>query len=569
VDCLFRPKAEHVAHPDVIPNLGRSGYTNRERLEGSRRRGELVLHRNEYQGHSSHSFVPVSAPEWIWSNRSLDQWIRRQLKRSPTLDTLHVSANIGTLLERTTQLTDAGRTVAARPLLAALRALALPSPDFDLLDARLAIAEGAWDRALFTLDAGLDSVPSHAGLRKCRANVRHWIRDWEGAAKDAAEAVVADPSDPQAKAILGRAMLDLGHAGEAIACLQEAVSIAPANLDYRESFAVALEKSGEADAALQVLIDGIALLPGSVAMYNAAILLCVRRRDFGQALQLAEKARSTGVADACTLGMKGHALSSLGCDDEAAAAYREALNLGPEDPYVRHLVASSGAMPDAKRAPADYIRAVFDGYADRFESHISALEYSIPSAIRALLLAAPTIAAGLPLGPVLDLGCGTGLVALALDGLPVGPITGVDLSERMLCHARAKRLYTELRQGDILGELATHRQCWPLIVAADVLCYFGALDELLGLIHKRLKPGGWFIFSVEQIRSNHDGTVPGNGRWALERQGRYAHAESYINEVIRAVGFRLVQVDRLTIRQEAGAPVPGLLLAVERKIHDD
>src|SRR3978361_1629208 len=143
--------------------------------------------------------------------------------------------------------------------------------------------------------------------------------------------------------------------------------------------------------------------------------------------------------------------------------------------------------------------------------------------IRGLLQDHPKIAAGLPLGPVLDLGCGTGLAALVIADLPVGPITGVALSPRMLVHARAKKIYGELRKADIIADLTAHDQRWPLIMAADVLCYFGSLDGLLDLVHRRLEPGGWFIFSVEKILPDHDGVVPGNGHWALQRQGRYAH----------------------------------------------
>jgi predicted TPR repeat methyltransferase len=483
------------------------------------------------------------------------------------VDTLYVSANLGTLFERTSQLIDAGRAGAARPLLAAARALALPSADLDLLEARLAVAEDAWDEAILTLDKGLDSAPSHAGLRKCRARLRHRMGDRQGATMDAAEAVVADPSDPDAKAILGRLMLDLGRNADAIACLTEAIGISPTNPDYRESLAVALENSGDADAALQVLMDATALRPGSVSPRNAAILLCVRRRDFAEAVRLADKAGSAGVADACTFGLKGHALSSLGRDDAAAAAYRAAFNLAPEDPYVHHLVVSHGALPDCGRAPAGYIRAAFDGYADRFEMHLAALGYNLPAAIRSLLLG-PNLAARIPFGPVLELGCGTGMVASALADLAIGPITGIDLSQRMLRHARAKRLYTELREGDIICQLLTHRQTWPLMIAADVLCYFGALDQLLALVSERLQPGGCFIFSVETTRPDHDGTVPGNGQWALQRQGRYSHSEDYVNETIRATGLRVIQAERVTIRQEAGAAVHGLLLAVERMSHD-
>ena len=51
----------------------------------------------------------------------------------------------------------------------------------------------------------------------------------------------------------------------------------------------------------------------------------------------------------------------------------------------------------------------------------------------------PVIAAGERLGPVLDLGCGTGLVAVVLSDLSVGPLVGVDVSSRMLAQAAAKQ----------------------------------------------------------------------------------------------------------------------------------
>jgi predicted TPR repeat methyltransferase len=430
------------------------------------------------------------------------------------------------------------------------------------------MASGALDEALQELNDAITVAPAHAGLRKCRAGLRQRMGDLDGAARDAAEAVIFDRSDPDAKAILGVTMVDLGRLADAVACLAEAVAGAPRNLDYRETLSAALEKAGDPDSALLVLTDGIQLCPASVAMRNAAILLCVRRRDFLQAVRLAEAARSLGIADACTFGLKGHALSSLGRHDDAAIAYQDALKLGPEDPYVRHLVVASGAMPDAKRAPVGYIRTVFDGYADRFELHLISLGYSIPGAMRTVLLGHPKVAAGLAVGPVLDLGCGTGMAALAIGDLPLGPFTGVDLSPRMLAHARAKRLYAELHEADILADLAADGRRWPLIVAADVLCYFGALEELFGLVHGRLEPGGWFVFSVEEIQPDHDGVIPGNGNWALQRQGRYAHAEHYVYDAVCAAGFRVLRIDRPVVRQEAGAAVPGLLLAIERMRHD-
>jgi predicted TPR repeat methyltransferase len=484
------------------------------------------------------------------------------------MDTIHVTADADALRTRAAELVDAGRVAVARPLLAAARALAPPSPELIVIGARIAASGGAWEQALQELDGGIEAAPSHAGLRKCRADVRQRMGDLEGAARDAAEAVIFDPDDPQAKAILGAALFGLGHASDAAACLAEALAGAPKDLDCRQALSTALEKAGDTDGALRALTDGIALCPASVTLRNAAILLCIRRRDFSQAARFAEQARGVGIADACTFGMKGHALSSLGRHDEAAIAYQDALKLGPEDPYVRHLVVSSGATPNSKRAPEAYIRTVFDGYADRFESHLISLGYCIPGAIRSVLQKHPKILAGHSIGPVLDLGCGTGMVALAIGDLPIGPFTGVDLSSGMLAHARTKRIYKELRESDIITDLATHRERWPLIVAADVLCYFGALEQLLAHVHDSLEPGGWFVFSVEEVLADHDGVMPGNGNWALQRQGRYAHAPDYVYESACVAGFRVVRMDRPVIRHEAGAAVPGLLLALERMDHD-
>jgi predicted TPR repeat methyltransferase len=153
---------------------------------------------------------------------------------------------------------------------------------------------------------------------------------------------------------------------------------------------------------------------------------------------------------------------------------------------------------------------------------------------------------------------------VAIGDLPLGPLTGVDLSPQMLAQAREKGIYSELRESDIITDMATHEQRWPLIVAADVVCYFGALEELFMRVDQSLEPGGWFVFSVEELLADYDGVMPGNGNWALHRQGRYAHASDYVCEAARAAGLSLLRMDRRAIRYEAGVAVPGLLLVLQR-----
>jgi predicted TPR repeat methyltransferase len=209
------------------------------------------------------------------------------------------------------------------------------------------------------------------------------------------------------------------------------------------------------------------------------------------------------------------------------------------------------------------VRTLFDGYADGFEEHLISLGYRVPGRVRAALLRHPKLARGEHLGPVLDLGCGTGLIAVVLSDLRLGPFTGIDISARMLAGARAKQLYAELREGEILMELARDAARWPVILASDVLCYIGALDQVLAAVHARLSPGGWLIFSVEELATDQGG--PG---WVLHRQGRYAHAEAYVRRTVQDAGFSICSLERTTLRFEAGAPVAGMIVTVERIPHD-
>lgn len=467
----------------------------------------------------------------------------------------------GALMSRAEQLIEQGRPGAARPLLAAARDLAAPSAGLSMLAARLALSDGTLDIAGAELDHALMLEPAHPGLRKCRAELRRQLGDLDGATRDAAEAVIADRHDPAAKALLGTLLLDIGRPADAAACLREAVAALPHDEHHREALARAQTTAGDIDSAMTTLLDGIDIVPGSVAMRNAAILLCIRRRDFVQAERLAEEGRTAGVADASTFGLKGHALSSLGRHAEAASAYGDALKLAPGDAYVRHLVAAAGIAATAPRAPDDYVRTLFDGYSDRFEPHLISLGYRIPGLIRRH---AAAFAAEVPVNGVLDLGCGTGLAGLALSDLGLGPLTGFDLSPGMLDQARAKELYDELREARLPAALHEETRTWRLIVAADVLCYFGALEEMFAAVHDRLAPGGRFIGSVEELQPDHDGNTPGNGDWALGRQGRYAHEPSYVVATAEAHGFRCLSLDHETLRFEAGGPVSGLILVLER-----
>ncbi|MBV8576373.1 MAG: tetratricopeptide repeat protein, partial [Acetobacteraceae bacterium] len=345
----------------------------------------------------------------------------------------HSFADPDALMQRVSDMIEAGRLGVARPLLAAVKRLS-PSPArLAELTARLAIGEGRLGDAEAELNAAVATAPDDRALRKRRAALRIQTGNLAGAAEDAAEAVILQRNDPAAKALLGVALMGLDQPEDAIQCLREAVAAEPNNPAFYQGLSTAEDAIGQAPAATATLDAGIQACPGSVGLRNAAIVHRLRSHDFGGAMALAEQAQRSGVADAWLHVLKGHTLSGLGRHLEAAEAYADALKLEPADPQIRHLAAASKARAESENEPGNYLRALFDGYAERFDGQLISLGYRVPGLFRAALLRIlPRLRNGEPAGPVLDLGCGTGLVAVAVSDLPLRPMIGVDLSPAML-----------------------------------------------------------------------------------------------------------------------------------------
>ena len=449
--------------------------------------------------------------------------------------------DIPALLARLRGLVARGQAAAARPLLSAVARIAPPSVELWQLEAEAARRDGDPAAARAILDRAVAAAPDAVPLLLARARLLLAGGDPAGAAADAALAVLGAPGDAESAALLGLALLKLDRPLDAVSCLSEAVFAAPGDVFARAALAGAEADAGRPDAAAATIAAAIAQAPADPALRTQAMLLEIARHRFAAAIALGDQARRDGAADACVLGLLGHALSSLDRHAEAAQAYESALHLAPADPYVRHLAAAGGRIADAGRAPPEYVRVLFDGYAGHFDAHLIGLGYRIPGLARAAL----TGAAG---GPVLDLGCGTGLMAVALSDLPLTPWIGVDLSPRMLEGAAARGRYAELHQADLPAFLAAESRRFPLILAGDVLPYFGDLRPLFAAIAARLAPGGRFLCSAES----------GTARWQLGPRGRYAHAAAHLAQAADAAGLRMHGLRAEDIRCEAGAPVPGL-----------
>jgi predicted TPR repeat methyltransferase len=154
---------------------------------------------------------------------------------------------------------------------------------------------------------------------------------------------------------------------------------------------------------------------------------------------------------------------------------------------------------------------------------------------------------------VLDAGCGTGLC-----GPLVAPyarrLVGVDLSARMLAQAGARDVYDELVKRELTGYLRDSPGAFDVIVSADTLVYFGPLDSVVSASADALRPGGRFIFTVEELI---DGGP--NAAYAIGAHGRYSHARQYLERVLSQANLQ-PEIASAELRLEAGVPVPGLVV---------
>ncbi len=102
-------------------------------------------------------------------------------------------------------------------------------------------------------------------------------------------------------------------------------------------------------------------------------------------------------------------------------------------------------------ARGDSSRDIYDDWSDDYDRHLLADFGYVSPRIAAAELAAALATRDLEL---VDYGCGTGLVGVALQAEGFTRIDGLDISEGMLAQARAKGVYRHLLCADLTAPIA-------------------------------------------------------------------------------------------------------------------
>jgi SAM-dependent methyltransferase len=147
---------------------------------------------------------------------------------------------------------------------------------------------------------------------------------------------------------------------------------------------------------------------------------------------------------------------------------------------------------------------------------------------------------------ILDAGAGTGLLGEALAGAGFSRLDGLDLSPGMLEEAARKRVYGELREGRLGGQLDYENGVYDGVVSSGVLTVGHAPATCLDELVRITRSGGHVIFTLrsDQVPAGYEEKIAElerARRWELVERGDEFQAlpKGEPEVVVRVWAFRV------------------------------
>lgn len=346
----------------------------------------------------------------------------------------------------------------------------------------------------------------------------------------------------------GRSLRLAGRAAEAVRVLQRGLADEPHDFRLHDELGMALVELDRHEEAIGSYLAALNVKPDADEICSKIASAFASRGMLKPAAVWYLHARQLNPAATNNLCAYGKILAANGCLQEAAQAFEQWIQAEPDNPVARHLYSAALGSSAITKASAEYVCALFDGYAPQFNVSLAKLKYCGPQLVLDALQQVSTAPA---VGwDILDVGCGTGLVGSCLKPL-ARRLVGVDLSARMLDIARNRELYDELIESDMIDYLRRHSQRFDVLTAADVLTYVGDLGEFFHCATQALQPRGLVVVVVEALN--------GEGTFRLNFTGRFSHNPQYLRRVMENAGLQVTHLSEAAMRCEGNRPVPTLV----------
>jgi predicted TPR repeat methyltransferase len=402
----------------------------------------------------------------------------------------------------------------------------------------------------------LEAAPDHPDVLHFLGMLYHQTGRSEQAIAMISRAIEGAPTHPDLHNNLGNVLAESGRPDLAERAFLHVLELRPASPDTLNNLGVICRLQRRDDEAKTWYERAIEADPGHVNAHNNLGLLYGARGEVQLAVQYYCKAITLMPTHPDGKRLLGIAYYSMGKIEEAAEVFRQWHEESPDDPTARHMLAACTGENVPERAADDYIEYTFDRFANRFDEQLQQrLSYKAPE----LVVEAVARRIGEPAAQLdaLDAGCGTGLCGPLLRPY-ARTLTGIDLSSGMLLKAQG-RGYDKLEKAELTAWLEARSDAFDLIVSADTLVYFGALERVAQAAAGALRQSGLLAFTVEDA-----GAAVSDTGYQINPHGRYAHSEAYVQQVLAQAGLATLECTPAVLRTEGGEPVHGIVVVARK-----
>lgn len=415
--------------------------------------------------------------------------------------------------------------------------------------ARLLLARGQPVEAVSILKKLLSGNPTHPGTHALDVNVL--LAETECRAGRLAEAetygrqaLALASNDARANFAVAMVCQQTRRFEEALTLLAEGLRVQPNAVHAWVNRGLIEKRLGRLKRAIESFTQALTLNPAIAPAHYSLGLIHLMRGTREEAECAFRNALATDPYHTHAALQLATLLRYENRMDEAADVYRAILQYAPDDVTARFHLDALQQSGGPARVPPGVVQSI---YAD--ESVGRSLENSLHGRLNyqtpAILQAALQDIHGTERQTldVLDLGCGSGLY-----GTLVQPrskrLVGIDLSAAMIAECQRKGVYNELHVKDIVDYLTETSERFDLIVAMDVLCYFGDLRSLIQRCADILRPNGILACSVER--------TPDDSPWQFHRYGHFLHSAAHLREAAIDAGMREAHMTECALRHELG-----------------
>ena len=352
----------------------------------------------------------------------------------------------------------------------------------------------------------------------------------------------------------GQILMNARHFPQAEACMARALKCNPDSFEALFALAVLNDWQGQSEIAIRYAMDAIKTKPLGWECHMFLGSLLLRERHYAEAHQVLAQALTIRPHDPYVLQLLFLALRMTRREPDFLNYIRKQLARHPGNPVLLHFQSmAESELPD--HAPNSYVQGYYDGYCEQYDHYQhNVLSYRSPQTIATTLTEWLEENKG-NFHNLLDIGCGTGLIASALKELVPYSI-GVDISPRMLAKARGKQLYNTLHLSDMLSFMLASEQTFDLVVASDVLCHSGNLSSFCKAARNVLSAKSLLAFTIE--KDFHAET------WRLCANGRYTHAPHYVRQMLAGEGYKILSHHEHTLHIDNNLAATGVLFIAQK-----